>query len=1324
MDESINMNFTELNDTELKLLCFLAYHGEGVGISSGSEYRKYARISKKSYSEIIDKLNKCGFIDGKTHVKPTWHVKILKELYTNHTEWVGKFKNICMFSRNNVAEYLCTVVNLLLSGDYARASTLKRPFVDLINHKQLNLLSYLQPATEEDIRFVKMLNDYDVKDMVSEQLNTSFFQDELKKESFDVLRRMLTDKNKFRKDILNEINVYEFLQYGTYDKESQTPSIWTEAIRATLLVYEDKYEESVDVFHDAIRQYSKSEVSFPIPVFNYIYGIALYKLSKRNVSNATSKLKAFLNDRNIKYKDENFCIRLLLASIDGVHDETGRSSYIISRHQEKMYNSFVYLLHNLFEKPITSLTANKLHSSAFFQHEVSAFLPIGPDAKKHYQEIFGGSPLIGKLRKRPTWEIAFQEIENSIVRHNDREQRIAYYVDKYDLQAIVLQTKEDGEWHDGQILSLSQMIKNGYDIMDSKDAMIANSLSDNNGYENAAKVIVPILADSDRLYYGSYYEGNRQRAKVHHVKPFLSFEGKGEVIEIKANVGMDERGYIQKHTLTHTGTAEYTLTTVNPFQRDVMKKFISLNNVPSTAIVSLKKAIESLQGIVDVKDGELESLMRPATYSKGVLAIRIIPKKHNYELTIMASAMENGTSRFVPAEGEQLVYDEVENITLCINRDFNREYTNYAQIKEFIEEDINCQFDSYTEAIIGTPESLLRFLAFIHDNQDKYFIEWPEGKPLRFKGDIKTGDIEINVKSDVDWFCVEGEVKTNNLHLSLEALIRSCCNSQIEGFIKIGEDEYVRMSEELKKHIAAFNSLPSTKGRGKTIPKYQVSALASMIHELKINEDGGYTDFMQKTREAYSLSPEVPDGLNAKLRDYQIEGFKWMCRLSAWGAGACLADDMGLGKTLQAITFLLYKSKEGPSLVIAPKSVLLNWEREIARFAPELNCININNAKKRDKIINAATAKDIVLCTYGVLGTQGEYLSKKDWNVVCLDEAHQIKNRNTLASRTSMELKACNRLILTGTPIQNNLGELWNLFQFINPGLLGTWSVFRDSFMIPSLDSEHRELLKEMTTPFILRRTKQDVLTELPEKIVSERLVDLTENEQKVYEEMRKRAELKFKKYKSKDELTIAKSIDINFFTELTHLREAACSMRMVYDEWSGKSSKIETLMEILDTIMSSPDNNVIVFSQFTCFLDLIKPELHRHSMSYLYLDGQTSMQKRQKYVEDFQEGRCRLFLSSLKAGGFGINLTKANYVIILDPWWNPSVENQAMDRAHRLGQKRVVTVIRLISAQTIEEKILRLHEDKQQLADDILDGTGESNKLTYEDIMDMVSPF
>ena len=249
-------------------------------------------------------------------------------------------------------------------------------------------------------------------------------------------------------------------------------------------------------------------------------------------------------------------------------------------------------------------------------------------------------------------------------------------------------------------------------------------------------------------------------------------------------------------------------------------------------------------------------------------------------------------------------------------------------------------------------------------------------------------------------------------------------------------------------------------------------------------------------------------------------------------------------------------------------------------------------------------------------------------------------------------------------------------------------------------------------------------MTDLPDKIMHVHMVEMTDQETAVYEEMRKQAEIKFKKNKNPQERKLAATLDLNFFTELMKLRLAACSMKLVYDNWKYQSSKVLALLEILDNLLDSPDNNIIVFSQFTSFMETIKPELKRRGIEFLYLDGQTPMAKRQEYVDDFQQGRCRLFLSSLKAGGLGINLTAANFVLILDPWWNPAIENQAMDRAHRLGQKRVVSVIRLISAQTIEEKILNLHKDKTILAQDILDGTSESGKLTYEDVMDLVSPF
>ena len=966
-----------------------------------------------------------------------------------------------------------------------------------------------------------------------------------------------------------------------------------------------------------------------------------------------------------------------------------------------------------------------MHSAKLLQHELSVSQPIGPTAKKQLQELYGGQPLIGTIRKKSAWEVMLNDISDRITQPQPEQvKRVAYYVEGKELQAVVEQVqKENGTWRNGQLLSLSQMAESGYDSMDGTDMAIAMRLENLHPALSAIDVLVPQLVGTGRLMHGRYYDSTGAPVIINEEKPYLDFRGAGAFIEIQSNVTIDPAGKVPHHIVRFENEGCYTLITVNALQRDVLKRFLQMKRFPSSALISLQRTIESLHGIIEVRESILDALAEPAISSKGTLAVRIVPEKNEYRINIMATALPNGTARFIPAEGEEIVYDEAEGLTHCVRRDLEVEFSNYKQLSDFLEHNAKAESINYTDSKIWSSEGLLMLLAFVFDNQNQFFVEWPEGKVLKFKGDVKSSDIDILVTSDEEWFTMVGEVKMAGRTYSLQELIAMCSTSDIKGFIKLNDEEYVRMSETLKKHIAAMNALP-TKGKVRSVSKYQVGALTNMIEGLNTHTDGGYAAFKEKTKAAYALNPEVPQGITASLRDYQKEGFRWMCRLDAWGAGACLADDMGLGKTLQALTFLSYKADKGPSLVVMPKSVILNWASEAARFAPQLNIIVLNKVAKRQSVILNAKARDVLLCTYGLLTTEYSALTRKEWNVVCLDEAHQIKNRQTIASQTAMELKATSRIMLTGTPLQNNLAELWNLFQFLNPGLLGPWARFRDNFIIPPLDNRHIMLLKDLTSPFILRRTKKEVLTELPEKIVDKYLVEMNDEERKVYEEMRRLAEVKFKRHKSKKEHEEAKTLDINFFAELMKLRQAACDMRLVHEKWAEPSSKTTTLLEILDSITQNPENNILVFSQFTSYLEMIKPELKKRKWDFLYLDGQTPMDKRQQMVDQFQKGQCRLFLSSLKAGGLGINLTAANYVILLDPWWNPAIENQAMDRTHRLGQKRVVTVIRLISSQTIEEKILNLHEKKQDLSDNILDGTGESYKLSYEDILDMVTPF
>ena len=334
--------------------------------------------------------------------------------------------------------------------------------------------------------------------------------------------------------------------------------------------------------------------------------------------------------------------------------------------------------------------------------------------------------------------------------------------------------------------------------------------------------------------------------------------------------------------------------------------------------------------------------------------------------------------------------------------------------------------------------------------------------------------------------------------------------------------------------------------------------------------------------------------------------------------------------------------------------------------------------------------------------------------MACLDEAHTIKNPNTKMSKAAMKLQAKRKVELTGTPIQNHLSELWNLFQFINPGLLGSAEQFSKKFIMPvevDHNKERQNQLKKLISPFILRRTKGEVIEELPEKDEIIVPVDLSSDEMTMYEIRRR---------KTVEAVKSSKTVKVSTLAEITRLRQMACSCSLVDKKWKKTSSKVEAFIDLAESLNDS-GNRALVFSQFTSFFAEIRKAMDKAKLPYLYLDGSTPMKQREKLVADFQKGDCPFFLISLKAGGLGLNLTGANYVIHLDPWWNPAIEQQATDRAYRIGQQQNVTVYHLISQHTIEEKILRLHKTKRDLADSLLEGTDMSHALTQEELLELL---
>lgn len=438
------------------------------------------------------------------------------------------------------------------------------------------------------------------------------------------------------------------------------------------------------------------------------------------------------------------------------------------------------------------------------------------------------------------------------------------------------------------------------------------------------------------------------------------------------------------------------------------------------------------------------------------------------------------------------------------------------------------------------------------------------------------------------------------------------------------------------------------------------------------------------------------------LREYQVEGVIWLKTLQKLGLGGILADDMGLGKTLQTISYLALEKREKPSIVITPKSLTYNWKNEFEKFAPNVSVkICIGSKKEREEIIKNLKKGDILITTYGILKNDIEFYGDEFSNIV-IDEAQNIKNVLGKTSNIIKTLKGETKIALTGTPIENNILELWNIFDFVFPGYLGGHISFKNRFI------DNLKNLREIISPFIMRRTKKEVLKELPEKIEKNILIDLDDKQKKLYFGYQE-------KYKKEVEENTSDAIKI--LSYITRLRQLCNHPKLFLDEYKGGSGKLEVLIELLENAKEN-DHRVLLFSQFTEMLDIIKKEL-KDRFTILYLDGKTSAKNRVDLVERFNSGEGDIFIISLKAGGSGLNLTGADTVIHFDPWWNPSVENQATDRAHRLGQKNSVTVYRLITKGTIEEKINLIKAEKSKIISEVLDGEKKSLlNLTRDELL------
>ncbi|NRA64862.1 MAG: DEAD/DEAH box helicase [Pseudobacteriovorax sp.] len=725
----------------------------------------------------------------------------------------------------------------------------------------------------------------------------------------------------------------------------------------------------------------------------------------------------------------------------------------------------------------------------------------------------------------------------------------------------------------------------------------------------------------------------------------------------------------------------------------------------------------------DIEDGSYEK--KPAS---DTIFFRFTPLREvGCNLEIFVKPSPTG-SYFAPGTGEVEVLD-LSDASDPVYR--TRDLWKEQSLAESVVTDLGLsQFPWRGNRLVLTrDDDVVDILDRLAHLNDAYVIvvEWPQhvkksAEDYDQSVAIEEQPIRLAVGEAKDWFQVEGEIEIDGTSVSLQELLKAL--RQKRKYIQLKNGQWSKISNSFKEKLRELSESLDMDPESEDLYANPASeTLDKLISEEAISLRHAAREWWairKKFDRTVAIDESLPKAFKAQLRPYQLTGYNWLNRLAQWGMGACLADDMGLGKTIQTLAVLDKHHLKGPSLVVAPLSVVSNWSAESLRFSSHLRPV-VYRDEGRARCLSSLKPGDMVVLSYGLAWRDIEALKQVQWNILVLDEAQNIKNAR---SKTAKALQSLNKrwaLALSGTPIENHLGDLWSLFRTINPSLLGSWERFRACYGFPiSRDNSERARasLSRRIQPFILRRLKKDHLKELPPKTEVTLEVKMSEEEMEVYQALRLEA---LDRLDTQDDDVHEEKKRLQILSALTRLRQASCHPSLVYEQWNRSSSKLELFIDLVKQLKQG-QHKVLVFSQFTRHLKLVKDRIEAEHFTYEYLDGSSSLRARQEAITNFQAGHSDMFLISLKAGGTGITLTEADYVVHLDPWWNPAVEDQATDRAYRLGQTKAVTVYRLVSVGTIEEQVMELHKDKRDLATSILAGSGSIDKLSMASLRQLIS--
>ena len=951
-------------------------------------------------------------------------------------------------------------------------------------------------------------------------------------------------------------------------------------------------------------------------------------------------------------------------------------------------------------------------------------------AREAHRRIGSVSILDGLVEQEP-WErslVALERMTERIAvggRARTGESRLTWRVDLSDPQDPTVQPFEQrlgktGRWSAGRSVALKRLFeRNGVDYLSEQDNQVCKAISlDQYGvfggrgghYINDTKAL-QALAGHPFVFRA---DDPKTALEIVRHEPQLRVASAGSQVRVEIVPEPPDVGSV---LVTDEGGNRLSVTSFEDRHREIHAVLGAGGLVvPERSKDRVAKAVLSVSDLVTVHSdiegaaGDAETVASDPTPE-----FHLTPLDSGLRVEAYVRPCSDKGPAFKPGEGGTEVYATVAGKRSRASRDLAEETSRY---KAAVASCRTLQQAAWDRSGWTLPDPLecLELVDELRGLGDAVKVAWPKGETLRVPHRATSDDFSLKIRQRHDWFTIDGKLELEpGLVLSLCELLDRMEDASGR-FVRLGEKDFIALSDRFRRHVEELAAYVDRHGKAMRFHSTRAHALEGLVGDTgAVDADAAWSNRLGQFRDAMALDPKLPSTIQADLREYQAEGYRWAARLATWGAGACLADDMGLGKTLQALTVAVARAPQGPTLVVAPTSVCPNWIDEARRFAPTLRPIMLG-AGDRTKKLQAAGPFDLIISSYGLLHQEVDLLAEVNWETVVLDEAQAIKNRSTMRSRAAMRLNGRFKMITTGTPVENHLGELWNLFQFINPGLLGSTDSFSQKFGTPihqHADAEARQRLKRLIQPFILRRTKSAVLEELPARTEITIRVAMKEEERALYEAVRLRA-VEALQDESPEEETKS---HIKILAQIMKLRRACCHPQLVLPETSIPGSKLEAFAYTVEDLLAN-GHKALVFSQFVDHLRIVREHLDQKGIEYRYLDGSTPSKHRKQEVDAFQAGQGDLFLISLRAGGQGLNLTAADYVIHLDPWWNPAVEDQASDRAHRIGQTRPVTIYRLVMRNTIEEKIVDLHGAKRDLAENLLEGADMTGKMSADELL------